>query len=176
MRRMTLAGSLLIFLAGPTAAQEEVCQYGFVDLTPESGYNLESFQQLGIFCPTPGVITRVGFTLAWMGAAGTLDIVIWDDAAEVSRTNVEVSAAGQHEFDIPDVEIVGDACIMLCPLPGFRAGVSEDISAPGNFHWSNTCGHCSNIGSPPLIVYAVLGGATPTEETTWGDIKAIYHD
>lgn len=161
--------------------RDEVCQYGFQDDFPGSGWTLGLGQQLGIECPAAGCITAVGFYVDFTVIDGELDIVIYDDGTEVSRTTLAPGAVvqGENEFDIDDVNIAGSACIMLCAVNdtnGFWAVTGEDYTnGPfGSTFFSNTC-TCENAFTDNnLTIWAVLCGATPTDEYSWGTIRAMF--
>jgi len=192
MRRLLTALCLLGMVAGVAMAanpdrtfgpagnpinlpvREDVCQYGFSDDTPGSGWTLGFGQQLGIHCPGPIQITGVGFYIEFMVTYGELDIVILDGGVEVQRT-ATYPDAGVNEFDVPDIN-VGDACIMLCPVGDYWSVLGEDYTSPpyGSSYWSNTC-QCTNaFGDNNLTVWAYTGGVVPTSTTSWGSIRALY--
>jgi hypothetical protein len=153
-----------------------VCQHGFSDDQPGSGWTLGFGQQLGIRCASPGAILSVGFFVEFMVTPGTVDIVIYDNGVEVSRTNVAVAAAGDHQFDIPDVPIGGDACIMLCGVGGFHCVTGEDYTSPpyGDSFFSNNCTCQTAFTDNNLVIYAATGEVTPTTPVTWGAIRNLY--
>jgi len=156
--------------------RDETCQYGFEDTAPGSGWSLYSSQQLGIMCPGPMTVTSVGFWSEFIVIAGNLDVVVLDDGVEVSRTTFYVSTEGVIEMDIPDVEVVGDACIMLCPTT-YDGVAGEDYNSPpyGNSYWSGTC-ECSNAFSDNnLTIWAeYTTGPSPAESTTWGQLRSMF--
>ncbi|MDM7914084.1 MAG: hypothetical protein ACE15D_03745 [Candidatus Eisenbacteria bacterium] len=154
--------------------REDVCQYGYVDMQPGQGWSLYAGQQLGILCFAPGSISAVGFYVEFVSVPGNLDIVIYDGGTEVSRTSV-TPTTGDNEFDIDDVAIAGDACIMLCPT-SFDGVTGEDInSAPyGNCFWSASC-QCSNpFTDNNLTIWAVTGAPVATEQQSWGALRMLY--
>lgn len=158
----------------PQGPREDTCQYGFQDDQISSGSTLGMGQQLGIWCPSPGVIDKVGFYCEFVVVYGSLDIVIYDDGVQVGSETVS-PAQGLNEFDIADVTVLGDACIMLCPIGDFWAVTGEDLTnAPfGNTYWSNSCECTNEFTSQNLWIWAVTGAGTPVEYTTWGQIKAL---
>jgi hypothetical protein len=155
--------------------REDVCQYGFTDDSPGSGWTLGLGQQLGIKCLAPGCISAVGFYIEFMVIPGQVDIVIYDNTGEVSRTTV-APAAGINDFDIDDVDIIGDACIMICPIGDYWSVLGEDYSSPpyGNSYWSNDCTCLNAFVDNNLTVWATLCGDTATESKSWGSIRSLY--
>jgi hypothetical protein len=157
----------------PQSERDDVCQYGFQDDQPGGGTTLGQGQSLGILCEGAGVVDKVGFCCEFIVTPGTVDIVIYDDGAEVGRETV-TPAVGMNEFDISDVHVSGNACIMLCPNGDFDAATGEDMTnGPfGNTFSSFDC-QCT-YPSPfwNFWIWAVRGGSTPVEHTTWGKIKA----
>jgi len=161
--------------------REDYCQYGFQDDGVSGGSTLGLGQQLGIECAAPGCITAVGFFVEFLVTPGELDIVIRDDGVEVSRTTIPAGGVveGVNEFDIEDVNIAGDACIMLCAVDdnnGYWSVTGEDMTnGPfGNTFWSNSCECTNEFVDYNLTIWAVICGATATEETTFGQIRALY--
>lgn len=161
--------------------REDVCQYGFTDDTPGSGWTLGLGQQLGIKCLAPGCIGAVGFYVEFTVWPGELDIVIYDNTGEVSRTTLPPGAVveGVNEFDIDDVNINGDACIMLCAVNnanGYWSVLGEDYTSPpyGNSYWSNDCTCQNAFTDNNLTMWAVLCGPTATESVSWGTIRTLY--
>lgn len=160
----------------PWSAQvrEDVCQYGFQDDMPGSGWTLGLGQQLGIHCTGPMTIIRVGFYIEFLPTPGQLDIVILDGGVEVQRT-ASNPVVGNNEFDIPDIA-VNDPCIMLCGVGGFWGVTGEDYTnGPfGSSYWSNSC-QCTNAFTDNnLTIWAVYGGAVPNETTSWGQVRSLY--
>ena len=140
----------------PQGPQDDTCQYGFQDDLTGSGSSLYSSQQLGIFCESPGVIDKDGFYVEFVVVPGSLDIVIYDDGTLVSSEAVS-PVQGLNEFDIADVAVSGDACIMLCPTT-FNGVTGEDVTnGPfGNTFWSNVC-ECTNpMTNQNLWIWAPL--------------------
>ena len=78
--------------------------------------------------------------------------------------------------NIEDVNIAGDACIMLCPSEPFHCVTGEDLTnGPfANTYWSNSCECTNEMTSYNLTIWAVLCGATATEEATWGQLRTLY--
>lgn len=160
----------------PTLPQrEEVCQYGFTDYWPGSGYTWGLGQQLGISCPGPMLITGVGVYCEFIATAGTVNIVVYDNGVEVSRTPVQ-PVQGINEFDIPDVNVSGTACVMFCEQGSFWAVMGEDTSYPidGQTYWSNAC-QCTNaFTDQDLTCWVVSEGGVPAEPTTWGALQNLF--
>jgi hypothetical protein len=155
--------------------RQDICQYGFQDDQSGSGYSLYYNQQLGITCPGPMCITEVGFWAEFVVVPGELDVVIYDDGVEVSRTTV-VAGEGENQFDIDDVTIEGaEACVMLCPTT-FN-GVSGEDATNGPFancYWSSVC-ECSNeFSNVNLMIWAYVDDASPADSETWGSIKTLF--
>lgn len=199
MKTLAIVVCFLAIAAGPALAQyqhisfgmpggdiflplrDEVCQYGFQDDGQGWGSTLGLGQQLGIECPDAGCISAVGFYVEFLVIPGALDIVIYDDGVEVSRTTLPSGAVaeGNNEFDIDDVSIAGDACIMLCAVDdnnGYWSVTGEDMTNGPftNSYWSNTC-QCSNVSSSyNYTIWAVLCGPVATEQTTWGSLRTMY--
>ena len=199
MKALVAIAFLLAFTAGPALAQyqhisegppggwiylplrDEVCQYGFQDDYIGGGATLGLGQQLGIECPDAGCISAVGFYCEFLFRPGDLDIVVYDDGVEVSRTTLVDGTIleGTNEFDIEDVSIAGDACIMLCAVDddnGFGGVTGEDMTnGPWeNCYFSNTC-TCENMSSAwNYTIWAVLCGPVATDEMTWGSIRTMY--
>ena len=161
--------------------RDEVCQYGFQDDGVDWGSTLGLGQQLGIECPDAGCISAVGFFVEFLVVPGELDIVIRDDGVEVSRTTLASGAVveGNNEFAIDEVNIDGDACIMLCAVDdanGYWSVTGEDMTNGPfeNCYWSNTC-ECTNVStSYNYTIWAVLCGPVATEQTTWGSLRTMY--
>ena len=193
MRIATLVLVTLAFLASPVLAddphitygpagseapqgpREDTCQWGFQDDMTSSGSTLGMGQQLGIWCEAPGVIDKVGFYCEFVVVPGSLDIVIYDDGV-MAGTETVSPIEGLNEFDIADVSIAGDACIMLCPIGDFWAVTGEDLTNPPFAHtyWSNVCECTNEFTGQNLWIWAVHGGGgTPVESSTWGQIKAL---
>ena len=201
MKTLAIVFCFLAIAAGPTLAQypdlsygipenpeypnlvprEDVCQYGFQDDGVGWGYTLGLGQQLGIECPEAGCIDRVGFWVEFLVVPGELDIVVYDDGVEVSRTTLANGAVveGTNEFDIDDVNIDGSACVMLCAVDdvaGYWSVTGED-QTNGPFehcYYSGTC-TCENVDQyTNYTIWAVLCGAVPTEQTSWGTMRMLY--
>lgn len=154
--------------------RQDICQYGFVDGQPGSGWSLYYAQQLGITCPGPMCISEVGFW-AEFATPGDLDIVIFDDGTEVSRTTV-YAGEGTNQYDIDDVTIAGaEACIMLCPTT-FNGVTGEDYnSAPyGNSYWSSDCECTTAFTDNNLTIWANIDDASPADSESWGSIKTLF--
>ena len=160
------------------ADRESTCQYGFQDYLQNQGSTLDANQQLGIFCPSPGAITEVGFFAEFIVIGGPMDIVVYDDGVEVLREQVNVTSPGVNVYDVADVAIVGDACIMLCPLGSTWLVTGEDTnSAPyGSTYWSNACECTTPFTSQNLTIWAETGEPTPVKSVTWGQIQAMFRD
>jgi hypothetical protein len=158
--------------------REDVCQYGFTDTAPGSGWTLGLGQQLGINCAGAGCISAVGFYVEFTVTPGELDIVIYDNGVEVSRTTVPPGgvAPGVNEFDIADVNIAGDACIMLCPDANYWSVTGEDYASPpyGNSYFSNNCTCQNAFTDNNLTIWATLCSPTATESSSWGSVKTLY--
>ncbi|MBD3236656.1 MAG: hypothetical protein GF330_08125 [Candidatus Eisenbacteria bacterium] len=154
--------------------RQDICQYGFQDDQSGSGWTLSNSQQLGITCPGPMCITEVGFWVEFC-IEGNLDIVIYDDGVEVSRTSVYVGE-GENQFDIDDVTIAGaEACIMLCPTT-FNGVTGEDYTnGPfGDSYWSSDC-ECTNAFTDNnLMIWAYVDDASPADSETWGSLKTLF--
>lgn len=150
------------------------CQHGFEDEQIGSGWTLSTSQQLGIVCEAPGAITGVGFYCEFTFPDGYVDIVISDNTGEVSRTNV-YATAGTNNFDIDDVTIDGDACIMLCPTT-LGAVTGEDYTSPpyGLSFWSNACGCDNAFTDNNLTIWADTGTPTATEPASWGMVRSFF--
>jgi hypothetical protein len=175
---VVVSGPLLLGLRGATA---DMCQHGYVDDTPDSGWTLGHGQQLGIHCPDAGMVYAVDFYLGFVVVPGLIDIVIYDDAVEVQRTTVPAGAPGWHHYDIEDIPIFGDAEIVLCPLGAFYAVTGEDLSAPfGGTFASNACSSEIPITNHDLVIFATVEfkptAAEPGtwEPSTWGRVKGLY--
>jgi hypothetical protein len=159
--------------------RQDVCQYGFNDESIGWGYTLGFGYSLGINCPDAGCISAIGFYVEFTVTDGSLDLVVLDDGAEVSRTTLPPGSVfpGVNEFDIEDVAVSGDACIMLCPVGSFHCVTGEDFNSPpyGSSWQSQTCS-CSgtNFLDQNFTIWAVLCGAVPTEQTSWGSIRTLY--
>jgi hypothetical protein len=195
MKRLAIALLLCTVLAGAALAVEpqvtfgpagdptelplrqDACQYGFSDDITGQGWSLYSGQQLGIRCPDAGCITAVGFYVEFISIDGSFDIVIYDDNGEVSRTTLPAGsiAVGVNEFDITDVNITGTACIMLCPTT-WDGVTGEDYTSPpyGESYWSTNCTCQNPFSDNNLTIWAVLCGATATEQVSWGSIRTLY--
>lgn len=158
-----------------TGPREDICQYGFQDDTPGSGYTLGLGYQLGIVCPGPITVTGVGFYVEFIVTGGQVDIVIQDNGVEVSRTTV-TPAQGVNEFDIPDVQVNGDACIIICPIGNYWSVLGEDYShGPNQSSWqSQNCTCSGTFLDSNLTIWAHTGGATATEPVSWGSLKMLY--
>lgn len=152
----------------------DVCQYGFVDTAIGYGWTLWATQQLGITCASPGSITAVGFYIEFVVVPGSLDIVIYDNGVEVSRTAV-APVQGVNEFAVGPVGIAGDACIMLCPTSFFGVSGEDYGSGPfGNTYWSTDC-HCTTpFVDNNLTIWADTGDPVSVEPVTWGTVRALY--
>ena len=198
MKASIVIAFLLAVTAGPALAQyqhitegppgdpiylpfrDEVCQYGFQDDGISWGSTLGLGQQLGIECPDAGCISAVGFYVEFIALPGELDIVVYDDGVEVSRTTLPSGAVvvGPNDFDIVDVSIAGDACIMLCAVDdvnGYWSVTGEDMTN-GPFehtYWSNSC-TCETVSGYNYTIWATTCGAVPTEQTSWGAIRTMY--
>lgn len=161
--------------------REDVCQYGFQDDGIGWGSTLGLGQQLGISCPGAECIGAIGFYVEFLVVDGELDLVVLDNGVEVSRTTLPAGSVveGANEFDIDDVPIAGDACIMLCAVNddnGFWSVTGEDVTN-GPFagtYWSNECTCTTEFTGQNLTIWAVTCGATPTEEYSWGSIRTMY--
>jgi hypothetical protein len=162
--------------------REDYCQYGFQDDMISSGWTLGLGQQLGIQCAGPVCIAQVGFYVEFTVWDGELDIVIHDNGVEVSRTTLPPGAvvAGQNQFPItPNVDVSGDACIMLCAVDdaaGYWSVLGEDMTnGPfGNTFFSNECFCTNEFTDNNLTMWAVLCEPTPVEDSTWGRIRTMY--
>lgn len=196
MKGLAIIACFLATAAGPALAQyqhislgppggvidlpirEGVCQYGFQDDGQGWGSTLGLGQQLGIVCPSAGCIDSVGFYVEFLVLDGELDIVIYDDDAEVSRTTIATGnvVQGINEFDIDDVNIAGDACIMLCAVDdnmGYWSVTGEDLTNGPfqNCYWSSTCECTYESISYNYTIWAVL---CPNGEPEFirGDVNA----
>lgn len=168
---LRLALVLLVVVSGPLFlgrrdAVAEICQHGYIDDTPDSGWTLGHGQQLGIRCPEAGMVSAVDFYVGFVVIPGVIDIVIYDDAVEVRRTTVPVAAPGWYHYEIDDVLITGDAEIVLCPIGPFYAVTGEDLTAPfGGTFASNTCSSEIPIPNHDLVIFATTDLPTGVEET-----------
>ncbi|MDM7914830.1 MAG: hypothetical protein ACE15D_00920 [Candidatus Eisenbacteria bacterium] len=160
------------FESGP---RDGTCQYGYTDTAPGQGWTLGLGQQLGIMCQAPGAILAVGWYTEFLVIPGSLDIVVYDNGVEVSRTTVQ-PVEGMNDFDIDDVSISGDACIMLCPIGDFWAVTGEDYnSAPyGNTYWSTSCQCTTPFTDNNLTIWATTGEAVATQDNSWGQIRSMF--
>lgn len=198
MKALLVFAFLFAVAAGPALAQyqhisegppgdpiylpfrDEVCQYGFQDDLISYGSTIGMGQQLGIECREAGCVSAVGFYSEFILSPGDLDIVIYDDGVEVSRTTIQSAnvAVGVNDFDIDDVAIVGDACIMLCAVDdenGIHAVTGEDMTN-GPFdssYWSNSC-TCENEAGYNYMIWATICGAVPAEQLSWGTLRTMY--
>ena len=161
--------------------REDVCQYGFQDDGVGWGYTLGLGQQLGMECPSMGCIDRVGFWVEFMVVPGELDVVIYDDGVEVSRTTLASGAvvAGTNEFDIEDVPIGGTACIMLCAVNdnnGYWSVLGEDMTnGPfGSCYFSSNCTCQNQDTGTNYTLWAVWASGVPVDQTNWGMLKTLY--
>jgi len=163
-------------VVSPTyVGRPDVCQYGFQDMWPGSGYTLGFGQSLGISCPGPMTINRVGFFCEFIPTPGTCDIVVLDNGVEVQRTPVQ-PAVGTNEFDVPDIYVSGTACVMLCAVDPFWAVTGEDTNYPidGMTYWSTSC-QCTNAFTDiDLTIWVVHGGIVPAQQMTWGAIQNLF--
>lgn len=161
----------------PQGPRENTCQYGFQDDMTSSGSTLGLGQQLGIWCEAPGIIDKVGFYCEFIVTPGQLEITIYDDGV-LAGTETVTPMEGLNEFDIADVTILGDACIMLCEVGNFWAVTGEDLTnAPfAHTYWSNSCECTNEFTNQNLWIWAVTGAGTPVEYTTWGQIKALMEE
>jgi hypothetical protein len=100
--------------------------------------------------------------------------VIRDATGEVSRTSV-APAMGVNNFDITDVAITGDACIILCPTT-FDGVTGEDFASPpyGDSYWTTICECTTAFVDNNLMIWADTGTATPVESVTWGTVRALF--
>lgn len=155
--------------------REEVCQYGFQDMYPGQGYTWGLGQQLGLACPGPMTITSVGCYSEFVVTPGTVEVVVYDDGVEVSRTPVS-PVAGDNEFDIPDVAVSGTACVMFCGVGGFWAVMGEDPSAPidGMTYWSQSCQCTTAFTDIDLTCWVTSEGGVPAEPMTWGALQNLF--
>lgn len=152
--------------------RQGVCQWGFQDDSYGWGYSLYPNQQLGIECFGPFCVSRVGFYCEFAGIPGQLDIVIYDNGVEVSRTTV-TGAPGINEYDIATVDISGTACMMLCPR-NFDGVCGEDYdSGPIHSFFSTSC-QCSNPLDANEYMWMYTDESSPAETQTWGSIKTLF--
>jgi len=161
--------------SGTLPQRENYCQYGITDYQPGSGYTWGLGQQLGISCPGPMTITRVGVFSEFVVTAGTCDVVVYDNGVEVARTPIQ-PVAGSQEYDIPDVPVSGTACVMFCEVGSFWAVMGEDTSYPvdGMTYWSNAC-QCTNAFTDiDLTCWVVSDGGVPAEPMTWGALQNLF--
>jgi len=160
----------------PTYVQrEDVCQYGFTDMWAGQGYTWGLGQQLGLACAGPMTITAVGCYSEFIVTPGTVEVVVYDDGVEVSRTAVS-PVAGDNEFDIPDVAVSGTACVMFCGVGSFWAVMGEDPSAPidGMTYWSQSCQCTTAFTDQDLTCWVISDGGVPAEPTTWGALQNLF--
>ena len=152
------------------------CQYGFQDDYVGSGYTLGLGQALGISCPGPMTITGVGAYCEFIVTPGTCDVDIYDNGVLVQSTPVS-PVAGNNEWDVPDIAISGNACIMLQPVDPFWAVTGEDAT---NGPFQNTYFGAYNTPCPNmftninLTIWAHFGGPVPVKTSTWGQIRMMY--
>jgi hypothetical protein len=159
--------------------QRDTCQWGFNDTSPGSGWTLGLGQQLGIMCPGPEhEITGVGGYFEFIVTPGTMNIVIYDNGVEVSRTPVQ-PVQGVNEFTITPVCVHGDACIMFCEVANFWAVTGEDYNSPpyGNSYYSTNCTCQNAFTDNNLTIWAHFNscGPNPVQEMTWGKVRMMYH-
>ena len=154
---------------------DQTCQYGFQDDYVGSGYTLGLGQALGISCG-PGTITGVGAYCEFIVTPGTCNVDIFDNGTLVQSTPVS-PVQGNNEWDVPDVNVSGTACIMLDPVDPFWAVTGEDAThGPfANTYYGTYLTPCPNMFTAiNLTIWAHQGGPNPVQEMTWGQIRMTY--
>ena len=156
-------------------SRDQTCQYGFQDDYVGSGYTLGLGQALGISCG-PGMITGVGAYCEFLATPGTCNVDIFDNGTLVQTTPV-TPVAGNNEWDVPDVNIAGTACIMLDPVDPFWAVTGEDAThAPfANTYWGPYLTPCLNMFTNiNLTIWAHYGNPVPVQNMSWGQVRMTY--
>ena len=193
MRKLSTVLCLLSLVAGPVLAAEpqitvgpagpgyhgtgtrNTCQFGFNDTNIGSGWTLGLGQQLGIQCGG-GIITSVGFYSEFVVQPGPMDVVI--NGTTVATFSTEVPGVNTITLAQPYNACPGPACIMLCPQGNTWLVTGEDYnSAPyGNSYFSTNCTCQNAFTDNNLTIWANFDdcGGTPTQETSWGQIRMMY--
>lgn len=163
------------------------------DDSPGSGYTLgyysgSAHQFLGQIFTTPAgsdheVQSASFFSEFWV-LPGMVDIEVTEvgNSGNTTTASVSVSAGGTYEvaFETPICIPAGrDYEVMICPRVGVFGVGGEDYSAPlrAQAYWSDGgCDPVNSLGAVDLMLWSCVTpcGATPTIETTWGELKDIY--
>ena len=199
MKTALIAACLLCIVAGATVAQpafefgpagppwggepsDGKCQYGFWDDGVGWGWALGRGQQLGIECPDAEFIQKVGFYVEFILDDSELDIVIYDDEWEVSRTRIPAGSIspGVNEFWVDEnEEPISTAYIVLCAVNdtnGYWSVLGEDFTTDSAYRsfYSNSCNYDYDFLASNLAMWVWAGGVTSTTELTWGRIRTMY--
>ena len=114
---------------------------------------------------------------------GMVDVTVYEMANPTNTTTETVNVTGggtwEVEFLTPICVPGGtDYVVMLCPQPGVWGVVGDDYAGPDNrSYWTpSTSDPVNNSGAVDYMIWSCVTpcGGTPTEETSWGNVKSLY--